>query len=95
MNRDQFGLFMEVLRILEKEDTGGNVIENAIIAVIDSFDRELTREQKGEMLREFLRYETLRQARDEKKDKIREELNYQELVEKAIAFDTPSSSELP
>ena len=58
MKEKNFRSFIEMLKTLETQDIDKKSVENAIVSLIDSNDREMTNEQKSVILKKFIRYES-------------------------------------
>ncbi|MBI4170455.1 MAG: hypothetical protein HY514_02085 [Candidatus Aenigmarchaeota archaeon] len=74
MREEQFIYFLELLRILQKNDIARKNIEDTLIALMDEYEGHLTEMQKKTMISEFLDYEEKReQKREETRRKIEAE----------------------
>ena len=63
MKEENFIYFLELLRILEKNDIAGRGIRDALVALMDSSESRLTEEQKRAVLDEFTGYEAMRSGK--------------------------------
>ncbi|MBI2076500.1 MAG: hypothetical protein HYT72_04605 [Candidatus Aenigmarchaeota archaeon] len=64
MEEKNFSSLMAILRVLEKEDMAGSSIEACINHLVESFDGELSGEQKTSINVEFARYYKRRSVPD-------------------------------
>jgi len=87
MDNKNFEMLMEVLRIME--NNSGN-IENAIVHLIDNFEKFLSYEQKKEILKEFVRYEKMKiiKINSEKTHPIMEKESYRQAIEGFLSGTT-------
>ena len=56
MKEENFKVFIEVLKIIEKEESKGNKIRDVISSMIDTFYPDMTDEQKKKIVEEFSFY---------------------------------------
>ena len=56
MNNDEFEMLYDALRALVKEDLKGSEVATAMTQLIDSFDTQLSDEQKVLIIKEFMKY---------------------------------------
>jgi len=56
MNDGEFEMLFDVLKALVKEDLKGSEIATAMTQIIDSFDTQLSDEQKVLIAKEFMKY---------------------------------------
>lgn len=88
MEEERFSLLVQVLKLLEQEELKGVSLPKAIARVIDSFDADLTQEQRTLILREFAHYERTRREKEkqdsQRKEAIIEEEKYREALNKFL-----------
>ena len=87
MDGKNFEMLMETLRIME--NNSGN-IENAIVHLIDNFEKFLSYEQKKDILKEFVRYEKMKiiKINSEKTHPIMEKESYRQAIENFLLGTT-------
>ena len=87
MDGKNFEMLMETLRIME--NNSGN-IENAIVHLIDNFEKFLSYEQKKDILKEFVRYEKMKiiKINSEKTHPIMEKESYRQAIEGFLSGTT-------
>ena len=87
MDGKNFEMLMETLRIME--NNSGN-IENAIVHLIDNFEKFLSYEQKKDILKEFVRYEKMKSIKinSEKTHPIMEKESYRQAIENFLLGTT-------
>ena len=56
MKEENFEVFIEILKIIEKEELKGNKINDVITSMIDNFYPDMTNEQKKKIDKEFSFY---------------------------------------
>ena len=56
MEEENFEVFMEILKIIEREELKGNKIDDLISSMIDNFYSEMTDEQRKKIKEEFSFY---------------------------------------
>ena len=56
MKEENFEVFIEILKIIEKEELRGNKINDVITSMIDNFYPDMTDEQKEKIKEEFSFY---------------------------------------
>ena len=56
MKEENFEVFIEILKIIEKEELKGNKINDVITSMIDNFYPDMTDEQKKRIKEEFSFY---------------------------------------
>jgi DNA-binding ferritin-like protein (Dps family) len=56
MKKENFKLFVKMLRLIENEELKGNKINDLISSAIDNFYPDMTEEQKRKLRDEFLFY---------------------------------------
>lgn len=83
MQEEQFTFFLELLRILQKNDIARKNIEDTLIALMDEFETHLTDVQKKNLIAEFVDYE-------EKREQLREEARRKIESQMAARFSSPA-----
>ena len=60
MHENDFRLLMGVMKLMEEGDLRNTGMENVVIKVIDKFNQDLTAEQKGKILKQFIDYHKIK-----------------------------------
>jgi len=76
MDDDRFHMLMDVLKILEKYENEGT--KESIVEIIDSFDENLSPEQKASVLREFLNF---RKKTEDRRRRFDEQVHREQMEE--------------
>lgn len=85
----KFKIFLNAMRVLEKEDGKRSSLGVGIIRVMDAFDEHLTEEQKKKLLDEFAHYERSKKSAGENQrmKALLQEQEYKDLFRRPLDDD--------
>ncbi|MFH0949490.1 MAG: hypothetical protein V1802_03310 [Candidatus Aenigmatarchaeota archaeon] len=88
VDNEKFKFLVDMLKFLESKGAENNGVEDCIIDIVNSLEKELSDQQRAEIYMHILRIEKERRMKDEKNHimEVLERERYRQLIERAYDY---------